>query len=61
MFFRLVTSMEVYNIINLRNPNKSCGSDGIKVKYLRSAAMVIAPVGRGRLVDAYVKEKAIFH
>ena len=43
MFFRLVTSVEIY-IINLRNPNKSCGSGGIKVKYLKSAAMVIAPV-----------------
>ena len=44
MCFSPVTSMEVYNIINLLNPNKSCGSDSVDVKYLRSAAVVIAPV-----------------
>ena len=44
MFFNPVISMEVYNIINLLNPNKSCGYDGVYVKYLRSAAVVIAPV-----------------
>ena len=44
MFFSPVTSMEVYNTINLLNSNKSCGSDGIDVTYLRSAAAVIAPV-----------------
>ena len=36
--------MEVYYIINLLNPNKSCGSDGVDVKYSRSAAVVIAPL-----------------
>ena len=36
--------MEVYNIINLLNPNKSCGSNSVDVKYLRSAAVIIAPV-----------------
>ena len=46
VFFSLVTSMEVlvYNIINLLNPNKSCGFGSIDVKYLWSAAAVIAPV-----------------
>ena len=44
MFFSPVTSMEVYNIINLLNPNKSCGPDRVDVKYLKSAAVVIAPV-----------------
>ena len=46
MFFSCVTSLEVYsyNIIFLLNPNKSCGSDGIDVKYLRSADLAIAPV-----------------
>ena len=44
MFFSPVTSMEAYNIINLRNPKESCSSDGIDVKYLRFAAVVIAPV-----------------
>ena len=44
--FSCVTSLEVYsyNIIILPNPNKSCGSDGIDVKYLRSADLAIAPV-----------------
>ena len=44
MFFSPVISMEVYNIINLLNPNKSCGPDSVDVKYLRSAAVVITPV-----------------
>ena len=44
MFFSPVTSMEVYNIINLLNPNKSCGPNSVDVKYLKSAAVVIAPV-----------------
>ena len=44
MFFSTVTSIEVYNIINLPNPKKSCDSDGVDVKYLKSAAVVIAPV-----------------
>ena len=44
MFLSPVTAMEIYDIINLLNPNKSCGSDGVDMKYLRSAAVVIAPV-----------------
>ena len=44
MFFSPVMSMEVYNIINLLNPNKSCGPGTVDVKYLKSAAVVIAPV-----------------
>ena len=44
MFLSPVTSMEVYNIISLLNPNKNCGSDGVDVKYLRSVAVVIAPL-----------------
>ena len=44
MFFSPVTLIKVYNIINLLNPNKSCGPDSVDVKYLRSAAVVITPV-----------------
>ena len=44
MFFSPVISIEVYNIVNLLNPKKSCGSDGVDVKYLKSAAVAIAPV-----------------
>jgi len=42
MYFQSASILETFNIIHLLNINKSCGLDGIEVKFLRIATEVLA-------------------
>ena len=44
MYFRPISTVEVFNTINQLKPNKSCGLDGIKTKFVKIAAEIIAVV-----------------
>ena len=44
MFLRQTTVSEIFNLINQLNCNKSCGADGNDVFFVKTGAMVIAPI-----------------
>ena len=44
MYFRPISTVEVFNIINQLKPSKSCGFDGIETKFVKIAAEIIAVV-----------------
>ena len=44
MYFSLTTECELFDAIQQLNPSKSSGFDGISPKYIRIAAIILAPV-----------------
>ena len=44
MFLRQTTVSEIFNLIKQLNCNKSCGADGVDNFFVKTGAMVIAPI-----------------
>ena len=44
MFLCQITVSEIFDLIDLLNCNKSCGADGVDVFFVKTGAIVIAPI-----------------